>query len=142
MPACVWVCTTHIRSGRAMWIAEWMVKPAAFTRRLCVSPSSTDVAVQVDLHQVGGAHLVEQHAELVDQEMVLRPRQPRAEMRVDEVGPAMMRDQPVQRGQVAADLPFLSDTPASEAGSVATFMSISSVDLARALQRVAQLRRA
>ena len=65
------------------------------------------VAVHVDLHQVGRAHLVEQHAVLVDQEMVVGPGQARADMRVDEVGPAMMRDQPIQRGKVAADLPLL-----------------------------------
>ena len=66
-----------------------------------------DVAVQVDLHQVGRAHLVEQHAVLVDQEMVVRPGQAGADMGVDEIGPAMMRHQPVQRGQITADLPLL-----------------------------------
>ncbi len=33
MPAAVWVCTTHMMSGRAMWMAEWMQNPAAFTLR-------------------------------------------------------------------------------------------------------------
>ena len=28
MPATVWVCSTHLASGRAAWMAEWMTKPA------------------------------------------------------------------------------------------------------------------
>ena len=106
MPAAVWVWITHIRSSRAMWIAEWMVKPAALTR-LALRAVLDDVAVEIDLHQVRGAHLLEQHAVLVDQEMVLGAGQARAEMGVDEVGHPVMRDQPIQGGQVAADGPFL-----------------------------------
>jgi hypothetical protein len=40
MPAAVWVWTTQARSWRAMWIAEWIVNPAAFTSFVS-GPSST-----------------------------------------------------------------------------------------------------
>ena len=32
MPARVWVWITQAASCRAMWTAEWIVKPAGFTR--------------------------------------------------------------------------------------------------------------
>ena len=103
-----------------MWIAEWIVNPAELTRSLrCLADH---VAIAVDLHQVGGAHLVEHHAVLVDEEVVLRARHARADMRVDEVGHPEVRDQPVERGEVAADLHSSSETPARAAGWVATFM--------------------
>ena len=31
MPARVWVCITHLLTEFAMWIAEWITKPARFT---------------------------------------------------------------------------------------------------------------
>ncbi len=41
MPAAVWVWITQAKSSRAIWMAEWMVKPAALTRRDDWLPSST-----------------------------------------------------------------------------------------------------
>src|SRR5882757_8936308 len=68
-------------------------------------------AVQVDAHEIRGPHILEVHAELIDQEMMLRPRKAGADMGVDEVGPAVVRDEPVERGEVAAGAPLeLGDT--------------------------------
>ena len=84
-----------------------MVNPAAFT----FPPAEAalfldDVSVHIDLHQIGRTHLVEIHAVLIDQEMMLGSRQAGAEMGVDEVRPAMVRHQPIERGQIAANLPL------------------------------------
>jgi len=49
---------------------------------------------------------VEHHAVTVDQEMLLRAGQARADVGVDEVGPAMMRDQASSRAAwLKADVP-------------------------------------
>ena len=45
-----------------------------------------DVAIDVDLHQVRSPHLVEIDAIFVDQKMMIRPRQARAQVGVDEIG--------------------------------------------------------
>ena len=50
---------------------------------------------------------MEHHAVLVDQEVVVGPGQAGADMSVDEVGPALVRDQTIQGSNFAADLPFL-----------------------------------
>ena len=65
-----------------------------------------DVAVDIDLHQIGGPHVLEVDPVFVDQEMMVRPREAGAEVGVDEVGPAMIRHEAIQRGEVAADLPL------------------------------------
>ena len=52
------------------------------------------VALLVDLDQAGGGDLVEEHAVGVDQEMILRSRHARRDVRVHEVFPAEVRDEP------------------------------------------------
>ena len=47
----------------------------------------------------------------VEQEMMLRPRHPRRQMREDEVVPAVISDQPVGGGEIDADLPLLRAHP-------------------------------
>ncbi|MNE73863.1 hypothetical protein D3C80_1698970 [compost metagenome] len=64
------------------------------------------VAVQVDQHQVAGAHLLECHAIAVDQEVPVRPGYTQGDVRVDQVGHAVVGDQAIQRSQLAARLPF------------------------------------
>jgi hypothetical protein len=66
-------------NGEARGIDVAAAQPAMFL---------DDVAVHVDFHQVRGAHVLEVHAELVDQEVVVRSGQPSAEVGVDEVRPA------------------------------------------------------
>src|SRR5438045_4377205 len=51
--------------------------------------------ILVDLDQAGGGDLVEEHAVGVDQEMILRSRHARRDVRVHEVFPAEVRDEPV-----------------------------------------------
>ncbi len=65
-----------------------------------------DVAVEIHLHQAGGRDLIEELAVAVDQEMVRLARHPSREMRIDEVGHPEPVDDPVQRREVAARLPF------------------------------------
>ncbi|MNH35843.1 hypothetical protein D3C79_965720 [compost metagenome] len=47
-----------------------------------------DRAVHVHFHQVGRGDLVEQQAEGIDQKVLIGPRHPGREVRVDVVGPA------------------------------------------------------
>jgi hypothetical protein len=87
-----------------MWIALWMTKPARFTwyGRLL-----EDVAVDVDLDQARGGDLLAEVAIGVDQELVVLARHPHRDVVVDQVGPAVMGDQPVGGGQFDPRLPLL-----------------------------------
>jgi hypothetical protein len=90
-----------------MWIADMDGEPG----RVHVTAAQTprfldDVAVDVDFHEIGGTHVPEVHAVLVDQEMMVRAGQTSAEVCIDEIGPAVMRDQTIQCREVATDLPF------------------------------------
>ena len=133
-----------------MWIAEWIVNPAALTRRLCCFV----------LHHVAVESIFTRSDARISWNItpywLIRkwcsgPGQPRADMGIDQVRPAMVRDQPVQRGEIAADLPFLVGYAGERGGQRGNvhglpFINTSSaanrsVDLARPLQRVAQLRR-
>jgi hypothetical protein len=64
------------------------------------------VAVQVDLHQAAGRDLVKHQAIRVDQKVVLGAGEPGADVGVDQVAPAIVRNQPVGGGQIDAQLPF------------------------------------
>jgi hypothetical protein len=76
-----------------------------------------DFAVQVDFHEVGGAHVLKQHAVLVDEEMVVRAGDAGADMGVDKIGHFVMRDEPVQGREIAAQFPFgLVHTGRGDAG--------------------------
>ena len=63
-------------------------------------------AVEVHLDEAGGAYLIERHTVRVDQEVMLRPGNPRRDMREDEVVPAELGDEPVARSQVDSLLPL------------------------------------
>ena len=64
------------------------------------------IAVEVDLDQRRGGDLLEHHVVRIDEEMVLRPRHPRREMREDQVVPPVERDEAVGGGEVDAQRPF------------------------------------
>src|ERR1019366_10496439 len=69
--------------------------------RLVSAAVADDVPVQVDLDEAGRGDLVEPQAEGVDQEVVLRPGNPRGDVGVHEVVPAEQRAQLVGGGEVA-----------------------------------------
>ena len=60
------------------------------------------VAVLIDLDQAGCGDLVKQHPIGVDEEMVFGAGHARADMRKDQVGPAVERHQAVTSGQINA----------------------------------------
>src|SRR4051812_24595826 len=64
------------------------------------------VAVAVDLDQRGGGDLVVEHAEPVDQEMLLPAGYARGDAGVDQVGPAEQIDQPIARREIDPGAPF------------------------------------
>ncbi len=68
-------------------------------------------AVDIDLDQVGRRDFIEQQAEGVDQKVLVRPRHPSREMRVDVIGPALERRQTIRRRQLDPDFPFLWRNP-------------------------------
>ena len=53
------------------------------------------VAVEIDLDEVGGGHLVEQQPEAVEQKVAGLVRDARRNVRIDQIGPAEMLDQTV-----------------------------------------------
>ncbi|KAG1385645.1 hypothetical protein G6F60_014763 [Rhizopus arrhizus] len=75
------------------------------------------VAVQVDLDQAGRRDLVEHHAVGVDQEM-LGARHLGGDVRENQVIPPEQRHQPIQGGQVRADLPFCCADLIAHAGAL------------------------
>ena len=80
---------------------------AGFVDRIgAVEPLVDPVAVDIYLHQIAGAHLVEHHAIAVDEELVLKAGHARGNVRVYDVGHAEVGDQAVERRQIAAGLPF------------------------------------
>ena len=100
-----WVCMTKCRCGMAVWMAPWMTNPA----RLAPCPVSLcTFAVPVHHDQRGGRDFLEEHAEGVQQEGIVRTRQTRRNVGVVEVRPSVERAQPVGRGKVAPRLPFLA----------------------------------
>ena len=64
------------------------------------------LAVLVDLDQAARGDFFEQQTVWVDQKMVFRPGHPRADVGVNQVGPAVSGDQPVAGGQVDPQSPF------------------------------------
>src|SRR5947208_10004037 len=64
------------------------------------------VPVDVELHQRGGGDLVVQHAESVDQEMILRPRDPCGYPGIDQIRPAEQIDETIAGGEVDPRLPL------------------------------------
>jgi hypothetical protein len=98
------MCSTHFASSRAAWIALWMVKPAGL---IGYGDVQDDAAVDVDLDQARGRDLLEQHPVGIDEEMVLRARDARGDVREHQVVPAEHRDQAVRGREVHALLPFL-----------------------------------
>ncbi len=75
-----------------------------------------DVAVQVDLDHGGGCHLFEEHAERVDEEVMLGSGHARGDVGEDQIVPLLHRDQAVERGQIDPCLPFrFADLPLQRA---------------------------
>jgi hypothetical protein len=66
-----------------------------------------DVAVDVDLYQARGGDLLVEKAVGIDQELVLGSRHPQRDVVVDQVGPAVMRDQAVGGGEIDPRLPLV-----------------------------------
>ena len=64
------------------------------------------VALHVYLHQAGSRDFVKHQSIRVDQEMVLRPRQPGRDVGEHQIAPAIQRHQPVASRQITAQLPF------------------------------------
>jgi hypothetical protein len=64
------------------------------------------VAVEVDFHQAGSGDFVEHQAVGIDQEVMLRPRHTGGDMGVDQIVPAIMRDQAIAGGEVDPLAPF------------------------------------
>src|SRR5215472_9254546 len=64
------------------------------------------IAVEIDLDEIGGCHLVEQQPEAIEQKMPGNARNPRRNVGVDQIGPAEMLDEPVARREIDALLPF------------------------------------
>jgi hypothetical protein len=65
------------------------------------------VAVRIDLDQRRGGDLLEEQAVGVDQEVVLRPRDPGRNVGEDHVVPAVQGHGPVERGEFHARPPLL-----------------------------------
>ena len=63
--------------------------------------------------------------------MVFRAGQAGAEVGIDEVGPAVVRHEAVQRGKVARICHSASETPAIAAGEVAMFMGERFLEMMR-----------
>ena len=103
-PARVCVCSTHWTSSRASCTRAVDDEAGRVDREGRVDQL---VALLVDLHQRRGGDLVEHQAVGIDQEVVLGAGHARADVREDQVAPAVERDQPVAGGQVHAQLPFL-----------------------------------
>ena len=100
----VWRCITACASSRAMWIAEWMVKPAGLVMNGVGSTGLPSMSTLTRLEAVTSSNI---RLYGIEQEMMLGPRDPRRQMGEDEVVPAIMRDQPVGGGEIDPDLPFL-----------------------------------
>src|ERR1700732_218023 len=64
------------------------------------------VAVEIDLDEAGSGNFVEHQPVWVDQEMMLRTWPPRRNMRVDQIVPAVMRDEAVAGGKIDALAPL------------------------------------
>ena len=64
------------------------------------------VAVEINLHQTRCGDFVEHQAIGVDQKMMLRPRDPRRNVSVDQIVPAVMRDQAIACGEIDPLVPF------------------------------------
>ena len=82
VPAGVWVCSAQAISGLAMWMAEWITKPAGL---MCRSVGERMRAALVHLDQRRGGDLVEEQPVGVDEEGVLLSgrRAPRCACRED-----------------------------------------------------------
>ena len=65
-----------------------------------------DVAVQIDFDEGGGGNLLEEVTIWVDQEMMLRARDPVGDMGEDHVVPAVEGRQTVQGGEIDPRFPF------------------------------------
>src|SRR5262245_49491524 len=65
-----------------------------------------EIAIEIDLDEVRGRHLLEQQAETVEQEMTGLARNARRNVGVDQIGPTEMLHQAVARGEIDALLPF------------------------------------
>src|SRR4029453_10788273 len=103
-PATVWVWMMACRSLRAMWMGA--VDHEAGAVHL-VGRRVEDVAVDVDLDEARGGDLLVEVAIGVDQELVFLARHPHRDVVVDQVGPAVVGDQPIGGGKLDPRLPFL-----------------------------------
>ena len=64
------------------------------------------VAVEVDLDQAGRRDLVEHQSVGVDQEVMVRSRHPRGDVGVDQIVPAIQRDEAIAGGEIDALAPL------------------------------------
>ena len=64
------------------------------------------IAVEIDLDQVGGRHLVIIEAIGIDQKMMVRTRHPGGQMAVDQFGPAEIINQVIGGGEIDPDPPL------------------------------------
>jgi hypothetical protein len=93
----------------------WITKPAGFTGNC---ESITLLHCGVDLHQRRRGDLVEHQPVRVDQEVVLGTRDARADVREDQVAPAVGGDEAVAGGKVDPQLPFLGADEFTDGGDV------------------------
>jgi len=77
-----------------------------------------NVAVDVGLDQVRGGDLLVEKAIGVDQELILRARHAQRDVIVDQMRPAIVRDQPIGGGKIDARLPFLVADPLAQRGNL------------------------
>ena len=114
-PAGVCKCITACASSRAMWIAEWMVKPAGLVMN---GVGSTGLPWTSTLTSARSGHFLEHQIVGVEQEMMLGAGNARRQVGEDEVVPAVIGDHPVGRGEIDADCPFLVADLAFERGDI------------------------
>ena len=80
-------------SGRAIWIVLGIAKPPLLI-------SSSDGSTLFPSTSILTSDDVVQHAETVDQEMVLRPRDARRDAGIDQVRRAEQVDEPISGGEI------------------------------------------
>jgi len=73
-----------------------------------------DVAVDIDLDQVRGGDLLVEEPIGIDQELILRARHAQRDVVVDQMRPAIVRDQPIGGGEIDPRLPFLVADPLAQ----------------------------
>ena len=78
---------------------------------------TNQIAVKIDLDQCRCTDLVKHVSERVQQKVFVRARYPRRNMCVDQIGPAVLRRQPITGGQINAGLPLRFTDPGTNFSS-------------------------